>query len=108
MPYWCALGSAVALGEAVGADDLQDGAEDFLAVRAHVGGDIVEQRRADEKALLVALEHETAPVDDEFGAFVDAHCDIILDARAVRGVDHRAVVRVAVGRDTHPERRDGG
>jgi hypothetical protein len=33
---------------------------------------MVEQRRADEEALLMALQLEAAAIDDQFGAFIDA------------------------------------
>src|SRR3954470_17224963 len=44
--------------EAVGADHLQDGAENLLLVRAEARLHVVEEGRADEEALFVALEAE--------------------------------------------------
>src|SRR3546814_20857459 len=37
------------------ADDLQHGAENLFLVAFHVGGDMVEQRRADEESLFVEI-----------------------------------------------------
>ena len=48
---------------------------------------MIEQCRADEEAFLMALQREAAAVDHQLGALVDAHLDVILDARLVRGVD---------------------
>ena len=56
----------------------------------------------------MSLQREPAAIDDQFGAFVDAGLDPVLDALLVRGVHHRAVMRVVVGRDADPERRDRG
>ena len=67
---------------------------------------MVDQRRADEEALLVALQAEPAAVDDELGAFVLGGVDPRLDPRLVLGGDHRAVMRVAVGRDADAQRLD--
>ena len=70
---------------------------------------MVEEGRADEEAFLMALEREAAAVDDQLGALVDAHLDVVLDPLLVRGADHRAVMRVGIGRhaDAQPlDRRD--
>ncbi len=67
---------------------------------------MVEQGRADEIALLMALEREAAAVDDQLAAFVGAHLDVILDALLVRGVDHRAVMGVGIGRDADAQGLD--
>ena len=56
----------------LGADHRQDGAEYFLPVDVHLGRDMIEEMRADEKAILVALQFEIAPVDDQFRALVHA------------------------------------
>ena len=85
LPYWCLLGSAIASSKRFGADDLQHRAEDFLVVGLHVGLHVVEQRRADEEALLVALQLEAAAVDDELGALVLAQLDVVRDLLLVRG-----------------------
>jgi hypothetical protein len=60
---------------------------------------VVEQGRADEEAVLVALQREAATVDDQLGALVDAHLDVALDPRLVGGADHGAVMGVLVGAD---------
>ena len=68
--------------------------------------DMVEQGRADEEALLMALEREAAAVDDQLAALVGAHLDILLDPRLVGGVDHRAVMGVGIGRHADPQALD--
>ena len=40
---------------------------------------VVEQGRADEEALLVALQGEAAAVDHQLGALVDAQLDVVGD-----------------------------
>ncbi len=69
---------------------------------------MVEEGRADEEAFLVALEREAAAVDDQLRALVDAHLDVVLDARLVRGADHRAVMGLGVGRDADAQPLDRG
>jgi hypothetical protein len=92
------LGSASA-SRNLGADHLEHGAEDLFLVAFHVGRDMIEQRRADEKAFFMALQREAATIDDQFRAFVDAGLDPAFHLRLVRGGDHRAIMRVGVGRD---------
>jgi len=46
-----------------------------------------EQGRADEEALLVALQLEVAAIDYQLGAFLDAQLDVVGDLAAVRGGD---------------------
>src|SRR6185312_11993971 len=89
---------AYRLLEVLDPDHLQDGAENFILVGLHVGRDAVKEGRADEEAILMALEHESASIDDELGAFVDAHLDVIFDPLLVRLADDGAVVRVGVRR----------
>ena len=64
---------------------------------------MVEEGRADEEAFLVPLQVEAAAVDDQLAALVGAHLDVMLDLRLVRGGDHRAVMRVGIGRDADPK-----
>src|SRR3546814_4894935 len=73
-----------------GADDLEYRAENLFLVTFHVGGDMVEERRADEEALLMPLEREAAAVDDELGALVGACLDPAFDLRLVCGRDDRS------------------
>ena len=80
--------------ERVDAHDGQHRAEDLVAVDAHVGRDVVEQRRADQEAVPVALE--PAPVDDRVGAGVDALVDVADDPVARLRRDHRAHLRVGL------------
>src|SRR3546814_12503512 len=68
-----------------GADDLEYRAENLFLVTFHVGGDMVEESRADEEALLMPLEREAADVDDELGAPVGACLDPAFDLRPVCG-----------------------
>jgi hypothetical protein len=65
---------------------------------------MIEQRRADEEALFMALQREAATVDDQFRAFVDAGLDPAFDLRLVRLRDDRAVMRFGVGRDADLQR----
>jgi hypothetical protein len=83
LPYWCLLGSASASSKCLGAHHLQHGAEDLLLVAFHVGRHMIEQRRADEKAVLMPLQREAAPVDDQFGPFIGAGLDPAFNIRLV-------------------------
>ncbi len=58
---------------------------------------VVEQGRADEEAVLVTLQREAAAVDDQLGAFIDAHLDVALDRAPCGRADHRAVVGLVIG-----------
>ncbi|MPL73124.1 hypothetical protein SDC9_18917 [bioreactor metagenome] len=53
--------------------------EDLLAVDVHLGGDVVEERRADVEAVLVALDLQAAAIDDERRALLDARADQPVD-----------------------------
>ena len=65
-----------------------------MLVDVHVGGDVVEQVRPDEKAVLIALQLEVAAIDNQFGALVDAGLHQTLDiGLGGRGHD-RAVIHV--------------
>ena len=64
-----------ALFEVVDALDDEHRAEDLLAADLHVLGHVVEDRRADEEAALVAGDDEVATVEDEVGALFDALVD---------------------------------
>ena len=52
------------------ADGAQDRAKDLLLVDVHVGRHLVEQVRADEEAILIALEIEIAAIDNQFRALI--------------------------------------
>ena len=71
-----------------------------------LGLHMVEEGRADEEAFLMALQLEAAAVDDQLGAFVDAHLDVAFDPLLVRAADHRAVMGVGIGRDADAQRLD--
>src|SRR5689334_14411731 len=60
------------------ADHLQHGPEDLVLVGLHIRRHVIEEGRADEEAFLMALQLEPAAVDDELGALVDAHLDVVL------------------------------
>ncbi len=64
-------GKAERLFIVLGAHRGQDGSEDFFFVDVHVLGDVVEQVRADEKAVLIALQVEVAAIDHQLGALID-------------------------------------
>src|SRR5438045_6696938 len=87
-------------------DHLQDRAENLVLVALHVGRDVVEEGRSYEEAFLMALQRKAAAVDDELGALVDAHLDVLLDALLVRHADHRAVVGLWIRRDADPQALD--
>ena len=92
--------------ERVGAHDLQHRPEDFLVVGLHAGLHIVEQRWADEEAILVPLQLEAATVDDQLRALVDAGLDVACDLVAMGLVDHRPVLRSRIAGDTNLHRLD--
>src|SRR3569833_1999324 len=83
----------------LGAQDLQHRPEDLLVVGLHVRLDLVEQGRPDEEALLVALQAELAPVDNQLGAFLHRRVDPAQDALLVLGGDDGAVEGLHVGGD---------
>uniref|UniRef100_A0A0N4ZD65 Transcriptional regulator n=1 Tax=Parastrongyloides trichosuri TaxID=131310 RepID=A0A0N4ZD65_PARTI len=89
-----------------GADDLQHRAEDFFLIRRHVRRHMVEQRRADEVALLMPLQAEVAPVYDQFGAFFHALVDPAQNLVLVGLSDDGTVVGLGVGRDADAQVRD--
>src|SRR3546814_20025639 len=91
-----------------GADDLQHRAENLFLIAFHVGGDMVEQGRADEEAVLMPLEREAATVDDEFGALVGACLNPGFDLCLVRGGDDGAVNRIGMSRPPSSEARRVG
>ena len=106
LPYWCLLGKRERGFKIGRADDLQHGAENLFLVAFHVGGDMVEQRRAEEIAFLMPLHFEATAIDHQFGAFVDCGLDPAFDFGLVLGGDHRAIMRFFVGRNTHAQRFD--
>ncbi|MCY1456620.1 hypothetical protein D9M71_738520 [compost metagenome] len=54
--------------------------EDFLSVNAHLGGDVGEDRRADEVACSVASHLRVTSIQLQLRAFLDAHGDQAADA----------------------------
>ncbi len=94
----------------LGADDAQHRAEDLVGVDRHVGGDVVEQRRADEVAALEVRVAELqivagafAAVDDDLGAGLHALVDVVADALQRSLGDQRAVVGLRVEAVAHAE-----
>ncbi len=69
---------------------------------------MVEQRRADEKAVFIPLKGKAASVDDQFGPFLDTGLYPLFDAGLVLGCHHRAVMRIRIGRDADAQRLNGG
>src|SRR3546814_9691421 len=82
--------------EALAAYDAEHGPEDLLLVERHLGRDVVEQRAADEVAVLVALQRSAAAVDNQLRAFLDALVDQPLYALLRLGGDERAHVRLGI------------
>ena len=68
---------------ALRAHDREHRAEDLLGVDRHIGRHPVEQAAAEEKAVLIALQADIAPVDHQLGTGVDALAD--QPRRCVRG-----------------------
>ena len=99
VPVLMIRGIAGGFLERLSTHDLQHRPEDFLMIGFHAGLHMIEQRRADEEALLVALQRMTPTIQDEPGAFVDTHLDIAFNLRLVHGGDDRPVMRILVGRD---------
>ena len=93
--------------ETVGADHLEDGAENLFLIGAHAGGDMVEQGGADEEAFLMALQREAAAVDHQLGAFIDAGLNPVFDLLLVRGGDDRAIMGFGIGGDADAQGFDG-
>ena len=54
----------------------------------------------------MALQAEPAPVDDDLAAFLLGGVDPLFDPRLVLGGDHRAVVRLGIGRHADAELLD--
>ena len=92
------------------AHDAQHRAEDLVGVDRHVGGDIVEERGADEEALLQAVVIEgqlvggaLAAVDHQVGTRLNALADVVADPLE-RGLgDQRAVVGLRVQAVSDPQ-----
>ncbi len=74
----------------------QHRAEDFLLVDLHLRRDVVEQRRANEKALLGTRHLEVATINEQPGALFDALIDETLDLGLVHGGDQRSHVRIGL------------
>src|SRR3546814_6985010 len=70
-------------GESSRADDLEHRPDNLLLIGPHRRGDMVEQRRAPEIALLIPLTAASAAVAHPLAAFIHAHLALILDARLV-------------------------
>jgi hypothetical protein len=66
LPYWCLLGSASGFFKVFARTICSTGPKISSLIALHVGRDMVEQRRADEEALLMALQLEAATIDDQF------------------------------------------
>ena len=75
LPYGLALTSSMASSTERAVQHRQHRPEDLLAVGVHLGGDVVEHRRADEEAALVAGHDQPAPVDGDPRALLLARPD---------------------------------
>ncbi len=100
-------GQGERLFEAGRADHLQHRPENLLPVGAHPRRHPVEQGRADEEAVLIALQAEVAAVDGKFRAFVYAHLDVVEHSFPVGRGDHRTVLGVRIGGHSHLEDAHG-
>src|SRR5580704_15872313 len=80
------------LAKRLGPEDDEHRTEDLVGIDVHVGGDVVEQARADEEAVLVAGHVQAAAVHDERGAGLLAAVDVADDAVPGLRRDHRAHV----------------
>ena len=58
-----------------GANDGEHRPEDLFSIDRHVARDAIEQRAAEEEAVLVTLKRQPAAVDDELGTFRHAFVD---------------------------------
>src|SRR6266849_3130420 len=72
-------------------------AENLFFVDAHVRRHLVEQAAAHEVAVLIALQLESAAIDDELGAFLHAHVDITFDLVEMGARDQWPEVGMRVG-----------
>src|SRR3954468_18233654 len=79
-------------------------AKDLFLVDPHVLGDVVEQRTTEIETFLVALHLETAAVDGERRAFLDADIDVALDLLDRLACHERTVVRRRIDRGADLER----
>ncbi len=86
--------------------DRQHRAEDLLLIDRHVGGDVVEQRAAQEVAVLVALHLEAASVDHELGALALALVDVAAHLGEVLRRDQRTHLRFGIGAGTDLQAAD--
>ena len=88
----------------IGTDDGEHGAEDLFLVDLHVGRHVVEQRAADEIAVLIALELDAAAIDDELGTFGDTGVDVTLHLLLVLPGDERTHLGFGVGAGSNLQR----
>src|SRR5258708_6848692 len=95
-----AVSAALEEGEGVvhvfGVNEAEDGAEDFCVVEIAGGGDVVEKRRADEVAFLVARNFGVASVEQNFCALLFAEGDQRFDALFALRRDDRSHLNVFV------------
>ena len=74
----------------------QHRAEDLVPVDRHLGGDLVEETRAEEEAVLVPADLEVPAVLDQLRSLVDPLVDVPGDLVAVLGGDQRSHLGVGV------------
>src|SRR5205823_4859211 len=78
--------------ERCGAKDNHNRTEDLVLVDGHVGRHMIEQRRSEEEAALVAGNGQAAAVDDQPCALALARIDVAPDLLAMRSRDERTHV----------------
>ena len=92
----------------------QHRAENFFAIDAHVGGDMIEQTSTQKETIGMAFDRVAAAVDDQRCAFGDAGIDIACHFVAMRAGNQRAHFRIEAagtdleGRDFRRKRLDQG
>src|SRR5258708_8334579 len=84
----------------VGAHHREHRSENLFLVHAPVLGDAVDQAAAHVEAVFIALHLEAAAIDREFGAFLDADLDIILDSLQRRFGHQRTEISGWIGRQS--------
>ncbi|MNE74371.1 hypothetical protein D3C80_1704480 [compost metagenome] len=93
-----AVDQAYGFGEIVYPYAGQHRAKDFLAVDAHLGGDVVEQRGAQPEAVFKAgfSGYEVATIDQQLSTGFHALIDVARDSLQRRTADNRPHLRLQV------------
>ena len=87
------------LFQRLSAHNLQHRTKNLFLVGLHRRLHIVEQVRANKISVLIALQLQAATVEHKVCALIDTHLDVAFDLGLVSGRDHRAIMRIRIGRD---------